>query len=232
MQPITIRISRKRRRALKLLMVGMLLAGLAFFTDSRLRPLVTTISTYQAQLAATRSINYAVLQVLDQQDIDYDSMITLSRDQEGEVSSISTNMVAINRLKAQVETQVSSQLLVDADHPILIPIGTVFGGQFFAGRGPNMEFQILPAGYVTTEIYNSFRSAGINQTLHQIMLSIRATVSAVAPVYTVTTNVNTNICIAETVIVGRVPEAFTDINGDRSDTIGLYNDYVAEPPRT
>ena len=91
-----------------------------------------------------------------------------------------------------------------------------------------MEFKVLPVGYVQTEIYNSFQSAGINQTLHQIMLKVTATVSAVIPAYTVTTDVTTNLCIAQTIIVGKVPTAYTDINGEQSDLIGQINDYAAE----
>ena len=66
------------------------------------------------------------------------------------------------------------------------------GGQILSGRGPEVEFRVIPAGYVHTEIYNQFQSAGINQTLHQIMLKVDATVSAVMPIYTVTTEVTTN----------------------------------------
>lgn len=226
-KPVTIRVSKKKLRALKMIAIGTTLVLLVALLDSRVRPVITTLSTYQAKLAATQSINDAVIQVINEEDVIYNSIITLTQADDGEVSSISTDMITINRLKAEITNKISDRLKLDASRTIRIPIGTVLGGQILSGRGPRIEFKVLPAGYVHTEIYNNFKAAGINQTLHQIMLSVDATVSAVSPVYTVTTTVNTNICIAETIIVGRVPGAFTDINGDKADEIGMYNDYGA-----
>ncbi|MEM1484076.1 sporulation protein YunB [Oscillospiraceae bacterium PP1C4] len=227
MKGITIRISKKKLRALKMLFSGVAIIVCILALDSRIRPVMTTLSTYQAKLAATKSINDAVIDVISQEDVVYNNIISLTKGETGEVSSISTDMITINRLKAEITNKVSDRLKQDASRSIYIPLGTILGGQFLSGRGPKVEFKVLPAGYVKTEIYNSFQSAGINQTLHQIMLSVNATVSAVAPVYTITTDVNTNICITETIIVGKVPNAFTDINGDKADPIGLYNDYAA-----
>lgn len=210
------------------MIVGMFLIASLFLIDSRIRPVITTLSTYQAKLAATKSINDAVMQVITTEDVVYNNIISVRENPQGEVSSIETDMITINRLKAEITNKVSEQLEIDASKGIFVPIGSILGGQFLAGRGPSLEFKVLPAGYVKTEIYNQFESAGINQTLHQIMLSVQATVSAVAPVYTVTTDVDTNLCIAETVIVGKVPSAYTDINGDKSDKLNMFNDYKAE----
>lgn len=229
MKPITVHVSRKKLRAVKLLIVGMFLILSVFLLDSRVRPLITTISTYQAKLMATKSINDAVIQVISEEDVVYNNIISITQNEVGEVASISTDMITMNRLKSEITNKVSDKLIENSTRGIYIPIGTIVGGQLFSGRGPKVEFKILPAGFVHTEIYNSFQSAGINQTLHQIMLSVDATVSAVMPIYTVTTEVNTNICIAETIIVGKVPSSYTDINGDQSDELGLYNDYQAEP---
>lgn len=230
MKPIEIRVSRKKLRALKLLVFGVGLLWAIFLVDSRLRPMITTIAQYQAKLAVTETINQAVLEILSQEDMGYDKIIALTEDEQGQVRSISTDMRTVNRLKAEVSNQVSNRLMEASNQSVLIPLGTILGGEYFSGRGPEIEFQVLPTGYVETDFYNQFQSAGINQTLHQIMLSVRVTVAAVAPLYTSSAQVDTNICVAETVIVGEVPEAFTDINGDRSDLIGLYNDYGAEKP--
>ena len=229
-KPIVIRVKKKKLRAIKLVLAGVLAMVLVLVMDSRLRPLITMIASYQAKLSATRSINNAVIEVISKEDVVYNNIISMVQDENGEIASIETDMITVNRLKSEITNQISDQLLEDSDRAVLIPIGTVLGGQLFSGRGPNMEFRILPAGYVHTEIYNNFESAGINQTLHQIMLSVDATVSAVAPVYTTTPDITTNFCIAETVIVGKVPQAFTDINGDKSSLLNMRNDYAAEPP--
>ncbi|WP_101911036.1 sporulation protein YunB [Marasmitruncus massiliensis] len=230
MKPVTIRIKKKKLKAFKLMALVMAVVVGVFWIDSRIRPVIQMITTYQAKLAATRSINNAVIHVISEEDVVYNSIVSIQKDSEGEVSSLETDMITMNRLKSLVTNRVSEQLIQDAASTVRVPLGTLLGGQILSGRGPVVEFKVLPVGYVQTEIYNNFQSAGINQTLHQIMLKVTASVSAVIPVYTVTTDVTTNLCIAQTIIVGKVPEAYTDINGEKSDLLGQFNDYGAQLP--
>lgn len=229
MKPITIRINRKKLRAMKLITAGLfLLAGLLWL-DGRIRPVLTTVGTYQAQLLTTKSINDAVLDIISEENVAYNNIVTIRQGENGGVSSLSTDMVTMNRLKSEITNCVNSQLLKDGERPIFIPIGTLLGNELLAGRGPNIEFRVLPSGYIHSELYNEFKSAGINQTLHQIMLKIDVAVSVTFPLHTVNANVTTNVCIAETVIVGEIPQSYTNINGDKSDMLRLYNDYKAKP---
>lgn len=230
MKPITIRIKKKKWRQIKIMAFIMAIVVGVFWLDSRIRPIIKTITTYQAKLAATRSINNAVIHVISEEDVVYNSIVTVDKNDVGEVSSLETDMIVMNRLKSLITNKVSEQLILDANNTIRVPIGTLLGGQILSGRGPIVEFKVLPVGYVQTEIYNHFESAGINQTLHQIMLKVTASVTAVIPVYSVTTDVSTNLCIAQTIIVGKVPTAYTDINGEKSDLIGQLNDYGAQIP--
>lgn len=227
MRPITIRVKKKKLRALKCIIIGVALLVALSALDGRVRPIITTIATYQAQLMATKSVNDAIIEVIDEEEVVYNSIVSITEDKNGEIASISTDMISMNRLKSLITNKVSEYLERDSAVPINIPVGTLLGGQFLSGRGPMVDFRVLPAGYVHTEIYNQFQSAGINQTLHQIMLSVRVNVSAVLPFYTVDTEIDTNICIAETVIVGNVPNAYTDISGMSNDMIGLSADYGA-----
>ena len=91
-----------------------------------------------------------------------------------------------------------------------LPI-SLSGVQLFSGRGPDLNLKVVPAGYMTSEIENRFDTAGINQTRHQIMLKMDMRVMAIIPGYSVSTDIHTEYCLAETVIVGTVPEAFTQV---------------------
>lgn len=232
MKPVTIRIKKKKLRQFKIIAFVMAIVVGVFWLDSRIRPIICMITTNQAKLSATRSINNAVIHVISEEDVVYNSIVNIQKDEIGEVSSLETDMIVMNRLKSLITNKVSEQLILDASNTVRVPIGTLLGGQILSGRGPIVEFKVLPVGYVQTETYNNFQSAGINQTLHQIMLKVTASVTAVIPAYTVTTDVTTNLCIAQTIIVGKVPTAFTDINGEKSDLIGQINDYGAQPPES
>lgn len=227
MRPITIHVKKRKLRAFKMIALGFILLALVLGVERRMRPMVVTVAEYQSQLAATRNINDAVLDVIKDKDVQYNDIVTIRQGTDGQVASLTTDMVAMNRLKAMVTNRVSEYLEAETMQTLRIPLGTLLGGSMFSGRGPQIEFKLLPASYVQTEIYNDFQSAGINQTLHRIMLSVKVRVISVIPFYSVTTDVSTNVCLAETMIVGKVPSAFTDINGDLSPLLNQYSDYHA-----
>ena len=109
---------------------------------------------------------------------------------------------------------------------ISIPAGTLTGSQILTGRGPRVPFVVEPVGDVVTQVYHSFDQAGINQTRYQVMLQVTVQVEAICPGCVVHTQVSSSICLGETVIVGRVPEAFTQV--ETKDTIpGLVAGYGA-----
>lgn len=203
-----------------------LLCGL-LFSDWKIRPIIHTMAEYQAKIYATQFINDAVYEELAREDVGYGQLVTLTQNDQKQVTSIQTDMVKINHIKTNVTTAALQHLTNMSITEISIPIGTLLGGQILSGRGPNVPFRIIPAGYAQSELENQFLSAGINQTVHKIMLHISINITAVLPGYSISTTVNTNFCIAETVIVGTVPDAYTKIqlNGEVNNLPGLLAGY-------
>ncbi|MEG0115113.1 MAG: sporulation protein YunB, partial [Hydrogenoanaerobacterium sp.] len=95
-----------------------------------------------------------------------------------------------------------------------------------SGRGPMITFHVLHVGTVKSDIQNSFDSAGINQTRHRLILKTAISITALVPGYSSETKVSTNLCLAETIIVGVVPGAFTTVTGDERNNISKINDYA------
>lgn len=207
---------KRNRRKLKwqvrlLLCVFCITAGI-LAADWKMRPLIQTFAVHQAQVAATRAINDAVEEVLTQEEITYSDLVTLQENSQGEIRAIETKVIEFNLLRSRLTRAIDSRLQNRGEQIIHIPVGTLIGGSFLSGRGPRITFKVIPAGYVHTELENVFSSAGINQTLHQIVLHISAEVAAVIPGYTVSTTTKLDFCVAETVIVGAVPEMFADFS--------------------
>lgn len=195
--------------------------------DMQIRPAVKKMAAYQARLYAVQAINDAVTEELADRNVTYDSLVKLSKGADGAVTAIETDMLSLNRLKVGVTDAIVQKLRVLESSELEIPIGTLFGGQMFSGRGPAVDFRVLHVGYVQSDIQNKFDSAGINQTRHQLMLNTTITITALVPGYSADTEVTTNLCLAETIIVGTVPEAFTKVTGDESGLISKINDYNA-----
>lgn len=211
----------------RLLAVMLVFAALILFLDARLRPTVANMATYQAKVFAVRSVNQAMLNELDTSQVTYDDLVYISQNKDGMVTSLQSDMVKINRLREHM----AQSIMDDLDHwrqqTIRVPIGTLLGNEWLSGRGPRVEIKVIPTGYVQSEVYNQFASAGINQTHHQVILQTTVQMMVILPGYSLPAETSSNICIAETVIVGTIPEAFTQINGDNAPLISKVNDYGA-----
>lgn len=211
----------------RLLAVLLVLAALILYLDARLRPTIANIATYQAKVFAVRSVNRAMLHELDASKITYDEMVHISQNRDGMVTSVQSDMVKINRLMEHVVQSITDDLDNWRQQTIRVPIGTLLGNEWLSGRGPKVEIKVIPTGYVHSEVYNQFNAAGINQTHHQVILKTTVQMMVILPGYSLPAETSSHICIAETVIVGTIPEAFTQIEGDDSPVVSKINDYGA-----
>ncbi|MDD2955702.1 MAG: sporulation protein YunB [Oscillospiraceae bacterium] len=179
--------------------------------DTQVRPVIRAYAGYQAKVYATRAIDAAVLEVLSREQVTYDGLIHVSRGNGGEILALQTDAVAVNRLKSLMTAAITRKLEEMESQEVRVHAGTLSGAQFLAGRGPMLSFRLLPAGFARASLCQAFDSAGVNQTHHQVKLEVEASITAVIPAYSVTTQVATDVVLAETVIVGSVPQAY--LNG-------------------
>lgn len=223
----------KRRRflkklGLKLIALALVLLGLFLIAEASFRPMIEQINAYECHQAVLRIINDAVIGELEHSGMDYSSLVTLSMNGEGDVTSVQSNIVNINRLKTNVAERVEREIDRLAAMEIRIPIGTLLGLQLLHGKGFTVGMTIEPLGYANTTIISEFTDAGINQTLHRIIIEISADVDALIPGFETRVPVKTSIVAAETVIVGRVPNAYTHVVTESGDLAGTLNDYGAD----
>ena len=183
--------------------------------DHAVRPVIITMAQYQARVSSILAINEAVLQELEEEKISYEDLVTITRDEEGKVTSLETDAAAINRVKAQLTDAVSVHLAALELEEVEVPLGTLLGWQIFAGRGPAIRFQVVPASFVESNITSTLESAGINQTHHKILMEFTVEMSAIIPGYTTSVEVSTQVSIADTLIIGAVPEFYAVADGSR-----------------
>lgn len=216
-----------RRLGVKLIALALILLGLFFLADLSFRPVVETVNAYECHEAVISIINDSVLAELEREDVDYSALVNLTTNSEGEVISLESNVMNINRLKTGIASRIEREIEKLSAVSIEIPIGTLVGIEFLHGRGFNVGMSVQPLGYATTSIISEFTEAGINQTLHRIIIQIDAEVDAIIPGYSTKVPVSTEIVAAETVIIGRVPEAYTHVVTSSEDLVGTLEDYGA-----
>lgn len=223
---------RKSRRFLhtlgiKLIALSMIVLGLLVLVDLSFRPMVESINAYECHELVAKIINDAVLAEIEREGAQYSTLVNLTANADGEIVSVESNVMNINRLKTEVAERVEREIERISAVNIEIPIGTLLGIQFLHGKGFNVGMTVAPTGYATTSIISEFSEAGINQTLHRIIIEINADVDALIPGFSTRVPVSTSIIAAETVIVGRVPEAYTHVVTESSELAGTLNDYGA-----
>lgn len=188
-------------------------------------PALLTLTRAQATTTVTRHLHAAVRQAAAQASKD---LVRLSYDSNGRVVSLETDSAAIALLSASTVEAVIDRLAAHTPLPITFPIGNLSGGALLTGRGPNVTVPIVVSPGITCEIENTFTESGINQTLHRIVAEIEVEVVALLPFSPQRISVETEYCLAETVIVGTVPDAYTKIHrlaGDvaESDIDDIYD---------
>ncbi len=217
-----------RSIGLKLISVSLIFIGMMLFVDVSLRPVVEKVNYIQCSNAVTDIINSAVVDELRREDVDYSTLVRLTTNNDGEVISIESNVTNINILQAAVSSRLNRELQRMSAVDISIPVGTLLGVQMLHGRGFDVGISLHPSGYPRTQIISEFTEAAINQTRHRIIIEVVAVVDAVIPGYSTGVTVTTTVVAAETIIVGRVPDAYTHVVSSDNDLVGTLEDYEAE----
>ena len=200
-----------RLRRLIPALVGIGLALLVIrWVDAGIRPVLNEMAQGEVHNAVTALVNDAVSRTLADEGVSYDSMVSIRTDQSGRSTAMSTDSARLNGLRTQILEAVLDGLEELNTGGLGIPLGNLTGFASASGLGPELPVQIVWLATPSVEFQNEFSTAGINQTLHRIVLEVSVPIRILVPGGTVDTQVDSQICAAETVIVGEVPDTFLD----------------------
>ena len=159
-------------------------------------------------------INDAIARQIETGEIAYDRMVYFEKDLDGRITALKTNMSLVNRLKTDTLNRINDEILaLDSDH-IGIPMGSLILPELLAGKGPRINVRVLSIRNSEADFESRFSEAGINQTLHQLTMVVRVDVAVLVLGKTETFTVQSEVVVAETVIVGTVPETYLQTGGN------------------
>lgn len=206
---------RRRKRHRAALIAGLVIllgVGVGLFAlQSRLRPLAEELAAAVVENRASDIINDAVGEILSRGEIDYDRMVLLEKDVDGNITALRTNMLEINRLKVLILNEIGARSALLGDEELTIALGSLIAPSFFTGRGPGIPVRVVGVASSDAGFSGQLAGAGINQTLHQIVLDVELTVTVLLPTGAVEVGTSTQIVVAETVLVGTVPGSVVSI---------------------
>ena len=207
--PMTVRARRARAVCVLLAVV---LTTVMVIVLSHLRTLLGDLAITRVSNTVNRLVVSAVSDAIESGEIQYDKLITLQKDNEGRITALQSNIAEFNRLQSAITEDVLHRLGEMADTQLSIPLGTLTGSALLAGHGPRLTVNMQSTGSCSAHFENAFSDAGINQTTHSILLYVDVSVAILLPGFSTRTQVCSSFSVAETVIVGAVPDTYTQFD--------------------
>jgi len=203
-------VAKKRRMpSLSVIFTLLFIIFIAFFwmMEIHLKPTLLVIAEAKATLIATQSINSVINESVNL-SIDPKKLVNITLDNRGRVVLIQPNTMEFNKIAADTTIKVQNVLREIGEEKIHIPMGQILGSQLLASMGPNITVTIIPVGTVQVNVIDKFEQAGINQTRHMVYLIATTQIRIVVPLVSKSVSVNTQVPIAEYVVVGEVPSTY------------------------
>jgi len=172
-------------------------------------------SLAETQVTNTTSdlINDAIDKQIDTGNIQYDRMVYFEKDLDGKITALKTNMSEVNRLKTAILNLINDEILALSTDDLGIPIGSLVLPELLSGKGPAIPIQILSIRNSDASFSSDFSEAGINQTLQQINMHVSVDVTVLVLGKANSFTVSSQVIVAETIIVGEVPDTYFNAGG-------------------
>lgn len=208
-------MSRKIRLFLRFLLFLLVFSGMILLMfRSRYREIIQELAETQVKNTTSDLTNDAIAKQIADGVIQYDRIVFFEKDLDGRITALKTNMSEINRLKTDILNIINDEILALDTSDIGIPLGSFFLPELLSGRGPVIPVNVLSIRNSDAAFSSNFVQAGINQTLHQLIMLVSVDVSVLTLGHTSSFTITSEVVIAETVIVGSVPNTFLQTGGN------------------
>ena len=202
------------RRFMKILVVVLLIAGvLLLLLRRKYDTVIVELTRTQVTNSTSDLINDAIAEQMREGKIEYDRIVYFEKDVSGKITALKTNISEVNMLKTDTLNIINDEILATDHSEIGIPLGSLFLPELLSGKGPEIPVKILSIRNSDATFESTFAHAGINQTMHQIRMCVLVDVAVLVLGETLIFTVGSEVVIAETVIVGAVPDTFLQTGG-------------------
>lgn len=182
-------------------------------------PIIRETGRSKISESTNYAVNLAVISAM-QGTITYDDLIHIVTDASGKITMLQANSIQINALSRAVIDNTYNYIMDKIDDPLNIPLGSFSGIPIFSGLGPTVKVPTVPYGSVQCSFLSKFTSAGINQTVHKIYLSVQTSISLVLPFNKLKVEDSTEVLISESLIIGEIPETYL-MAEEKSDLLNM-----------
>ena len=202
------------RKILRFVII-LLAVSLLLLIVFRIKYYDSILSLAKTQVSNTTSdlINDAIDRQIEEGNIQYDRMVYFEKNLDGRITALKTNMSEVNRLKTDILNLINDEILALSTDDLGIPIGSLVLPELLSGRGPDIPIQIMSIRNSDASFSSDFTEAGINQTLQQLNMHVSIDVTILVLGKTESFTISSQVVVAETIIVGDVPDTYFQTGG-------------------
>ena len=204
---------RVRRLLWYLLVIVIVVLVLFFMLRSKYRLIIEDLAQTQVKNTTSDLTNDAIARQIASDDIQYDRIVFFEKDLDGRITALKTNMSEVNRLKTDILDIINDEILALDHSDIGIPLGSLFFPEILSGKGPAIPVNILSIRNSDANFVSHFSQAGINQTLHRLNMEVSIDVAVLVLGQTSSFTMTSEVVVAETIIIGDVPQTFLQTGG-------------------
>lgn len=202
------------RKLMRIIFVLLLLSGVLLVVfRSRYHDTIRSLAETQIRNSTSDLINDAIDKQIEIGNIQYDRIVYFEKDLNGRITALKTNMSEVNRLKTSILNIINDEILALDTDDLGIPLGSLFLPEILSGRGPGIPVHIISIRNSDAGFESRFTEAGINQTLQQLTMNVSVDVAILVLGRTESFTVSSQVVVAETIIVGQVPDTFFQTGG-------------------
>ncbi len=201
---------------------------LLILADGTVRAIIRGYPLRIASGVMLEHMDAAMETVLAKENFSPESIDRVRYDESGAVLSIESDTATLNRLKTAFTKTLGERLKEYGDTiTVRVPIGTLIGNEYTVGRGPDIRFDLRYSYAISTDLDSTFYEAGINNTLHSIEMNVTNHLYILIPWGNSSQEISTKYILAETVIVGKVPDAYTGVYDGSGEIVDDIFDHQA-----
>ena len=187
------------------------IGALLIMAEIRISSIRKELVNYSARNAASAAATAGIENSLDTDKVRYADLIKFGRDKNGNIVSVTTDAYYLNKIGNNIGDEIDKHINQMKSYVIKIPFSVLFSEQLINGRGPKIPMIFVMTGITTTDFENEFTAAGVNQTHHRIMMNITVNTYVIHSGNVTVVPYKTNMCIAESIVVGITPQTFAEI---------------------
>ena len=165
-----------------------------------------------AYACSSESLNSAVISSLSD-SVKYNDVVKIDKNLSGDIVLISTDTHTANYISKKVTELTRESIKIRMKQGVPVPFLAFTGVGIISGYGKTVNLKTANVVSVASEYNSIFESVGINQTNHSLYIKVITTVSINIPLKKSVSVFESEILLAQSVLVGKVPEIY--LNGSK-----------------